>query len=164
MNRQANQFEYEKKWAQAFLDYLNQKQGSDYIPVKHNNKETPTWADVDIKALSKTGNFPVLYFQLTRDDRLNTIFRNGKYNTPVFDCDNILFAISENEVQTTDAKKKGISNCPHCAIGHDVNKDKIWSLADMDADHVVAWSKGGATSIKNCQMLCKTHNRAKGNR
>lgn len=35
---------------------------------------------------------------------------------------------------------------------------------DMDADHVTAWSKGGATDISNCQMLCKTHNRAKGNR
>lgn len=68
------------------------------------------------------------------------------------------------EAQTADAKKKGISNCPHCAIGHDVNKDKIWTLLDMDADHVAAWSKGGATSVKNCQMLCKTHNRAKGNR
>ena len=26
------------------------------------------------------------------------------------------------------------------------------------------WSKGGATTIDNCQMLCRTHNRAKGNR
>ncbi len=25
-------------------------------------------------------------------------------------------------------------------------------------------SKGGETSIENCQMLCKTHNRAKGNK
>lgn len=52
------------------------------------------------------------------------------------------------EAQTTIAKKQGISNCPHCAIGHDANKDKIWSLADMDADHVTAWSKGGATDQK----------------
>ncbi|PIR67876.1 HNH endonuclease [bacterium CG06_land_8_20_14_3_00_33_50] len=66
--------------------------------------------------------------------------------------------------QTAKAEKKGESNCPHCAIGHDANKEKIWSLSEMDADHVAAWSKGGATSAKNCQMLCKTHNRAKGNR
>jgi len=66
--------------------------------------------------------------------------------------------------QTAKAEKKGISNCSHCAIGHDANKTKIWSLSDMDADHVAAWSKGGATSIKNCELLCKTHNRAKGNR
>ncbi len=37
-------------------------------------------------------------------------------------------------------------------------------VTKMDADHVTAWSKGGATDIGNCQMLCKTHNRAKGNR
>jgi hypothetical protein len=68
------------------------------------------------------------------------------------------------ESQTASAEKKGVSNCPLCALGHDVNKDKIWKLAEMDADHVAAWSKGGATSAKNCQMLCKTHNRAKGNK
>jgi 5-methylcytosine-specific restriction endonuclease McrA len=66
--------------------------------------------------------------------------------------------------QTEEAKLKNKSNCPLCAIGHDANKSKIWSFAEMDADHVTAWSKGGATSMKNCQMLCKTHNRAKGNR
>ena len=66
--------------------------------------------------------------------------------------------------QTTKSKSKNESNCPLCSVGHDSNKSKIWSLKDMDADHVTAWSKGGATDIKNCQMLCKTHNRAKGNR
>jgi len=66
--------------------------------------------------------------------------------------------------QKKEAEAKGESNCPLCAIGHDANKSKIWSLSEMDADHVAAWSKGGATDAKNCQMLCKTHNRAKGNR
>lgn len=66
--------------------------------------------------------------------------------------------------QTANAELKGESNCPLCAVGHDANKSKIWKQADMDADHVAAWSKGGTTDIKNCQMLCKTHNRAKGNR
>lgn len=68
------------------------------------------------------------------------------------------------KAQTTKSESKGKSNCPLCAIGHDANKSKIWNLSEMDADHVTAWSKGGATDIKNCQMLCKTHNRAKGNR
>ncbi|MBR5167877.1 MAG: DUF262 domain-containing protein [Salinivirgaceae bacterium] len=66
--------------------------------------------------------------------------------------------------QTADAKEKGISNCPLCALSDTNNKTKIWQLKEMDADHVTAWSRGGATDIKNCQMLCKTHNRAKGNR
>jgi len=66
--------------------------------------------------------------------------------------------------QTSEAVKASISNCPLCALGHDSNKTKIWNLIEMDADHVTAWSKGGATVIQNCEMLCKTHNRAKGNR
>jgi len=67
-------------------------------------------------------------------------------------------------VQTSKATSENISNCSLCAIGHDANKTKIWNPSDMDADHVAAWSKGGATDLSNCEMLCKTHNRAKGNR
>jgi len=66
--------------------------------------------------------------------------------------------------QTDAAIEKGISNCPLCAVGDNVNKTRIYKLLDMDADHVTAWSKGGATSIENCEMLCKTHNRSKGNK
>ena len=66
--------------------------------------------------------------------------------------------------QTQDAETAGKSNCPLCAVGHDANKAKIWKLTEMDADHVAAWSKGGQTSPENCEMLCVTHNRAKGNR
>ena len=66
--------------------------------------------------------------------------------------------------QTATAQKKGISNCPLCAVGHEANKTRIWTFDEMDADHVTAWSKGGETNASNCQMLCKTHNRAKGNR
>ena len=66
--------------------------------------------------------------------------------------------------QTTDAKAKGVSNCPLCAVGNDNNAKRIYKLNEMDADHVTAWSRGGATDISNCQMLCKTHNRAKGNK
>lgn len=68
------------------------------------------------------------------------------------------------KTQTKKAESKEESNCPLCGIGHDANANKIWKLEDMDADHVTAWSKGGATDAKNCQMLCKTHNRAKGNK
>lgn len=66
--------------------------------------------------------------------------------------------------QTQRARAQGKSNCPLCANGHDANKTKIWEFKDMDADHVKAWSRGGSTTAANCQMLCRTHNRAKGNR
>jgi hypothetical protein len=67
------------------------------------------------------------------------------------------------ERQTQAAEAKGESNCPLCAIGHDANKSRIYALNEMEADHVSAWSKHGPTDANNCQMLCKTHNRAKGN-
>lgn len=66
--------------------------------------------------------------------------------------------------QTKAAEEKGESNCPICAIGNNTNKSKIYKLDEMDADHVAAWSKGGDSSAKNCQLLCSTHNRAKGNK
>ncbi|ELA09334.1 hypothetical protein MOMA_02985 [Moraxella macacae 0408225] len=66
--------------------------------------------------------------------------------------------------QTQKAEKKNISNCPLCAVGDNSNKTKTWKLTEMEADHVTAWSKGGLTGIDNCEMLCKVHNRAKGNR
>jgi len=66
--------------------------------------------------------------------------------------------------QTTEAQNSNHSNCPLCALGSDNNAKRIYKLSEMDADHVTAWSRGGATDISNCTMLCKTHNRSKGNK
>ncbi len=66
--------------------------------------------------------------------------------------------------QTENANGNGISNCPLCAVGTNANKTKIYKLDEMEADHVTAWSKGGESTLDNCEMLCVTHNRAKGNR
>ena len=68
------------------------------------------------------------------------------------------------ERQKKAAVAKSASNCPHCALGHDANKARIYKIEEMDADHVAAWSKGGKSTVENCEMLCATHNRAKGNR
>lgn len=82
-------------------------------------------------------------------------------NIRVFDKKTIR---SVYQKQTAEAKAKGVSNCPLCAIGPESKAKRIYKLTEMDADHVTAWSKGGATDASNCQMLCKTHNRAKGNK
>lgn len=65
------------------------------------------------------------------------------------------------ERQTSEAKMKGESNCPLCELN---GNHRIYEPKEMDADHVTAWSKGGSTDLSNCQMLCRTHNRAKGNK
>ncbi len=66
--------------------------------------------------------------------------------------------------QTQAAKEKGVSNCPDCALQQGSNSARIYKQSEMEADHVTAWSKGGATDASNCQMLCRHHNRSKGNK
>lgn len=66
--------------------------------------------------------------------------------------------------QTAKAREDGISNCPLCAVGQNANKTRIYARNEMDADHVQAWSKGGLSDISNCEMLCVSHNRSKGNK
>lgn len=66
--------------------------------------------------------------------------------------------------QTAAAQAAGVSNCPTCAGVDNANKTRIYTMQEMDADHVTAWSRGGHSTLANCGMLCSTHNRAKGNR
>ena len=121
-----------------------------YNPAKVSAEVKKLYADPYVK--SKKGIFEYILGGST-DTRLLEI--------RVFDDATKNFVYAS---QTKKAEAKNESNCPLCSIGHDANKNKIWKLNEMDADHVTAWIKGGATSEKNCQMLCKTHNRAKGNR
>lgn len=65
--------------------------------------------------------------------------------------------------QTDIARANKTSNCPLCATARNANAERIWKENEMEADHVAAWSRGGESSRLNCEMLCKTHNRAKGN-
>lgn len=58
---------------------------------------------------------------------------------------------------------KGVSNCPTCAAGDNADKTRVYKLDEMEADHVAAWSRGGQSDLHNCEMLCVTHNRARGN-
>ena len=116
---------------------------------------------VDSECLSKDPNFYYLDWIISVVGVLGGCKDTKLLNVRLFDKYTMRKVY---EQQTIKAKKKGLSNFPYCAIGHDNNRDRIWKLNEMDADHVTAWSKGGDTTIKNCQMLCKTHNRAKGNK
>ena len=52
-------------------------------------------------------------------------------------------------------RQKGI--CPVC-------KDYFDTIAEMDADHIKPWSKGGKTELSNGQMLCRKDNQSKSNK
>lgn len=51
-------------------------------------------------------------------------------------------------------EQKGI--CPIC--------NKKFSISQMEADHVIPWSKGGKTTPENCRMLCQMDNRTKSDK
>lgn len=44
--------------------------------------------------------------------------------------------------------------CPICR--------QHFEIEQMEADHIIPWSKGGRTVAENCQMLCRKCNREKG--
>lgn len=133
-------------WGELYEKYHTQP----YNPAHMKQRVTELYADPYVK--NRRGVFEFLL--------------GGENDTKLLDI-RIFDEATKRAVyarQTDQAKAAGKSNCPFCAIGPDANANKIWKLNEMDADHVTAWSKGGATNISNCQMLCKHHNRAKGNR
>ena len=95
---------------------------------------------------------------------ISEILREAEIDNEIIFIDDGSTDATYEKIKNLADKEKNISNCPLCAIGNGNNKTRLWKLAEMDADHVTAWSKGGASDVKNCQMLCKTHNRAKGNK
>lgn len=134
------------EWGRLYETYHNQS----YDPVEVSAEVHKLLSSYEVKA--RHGVFEYILGG-SKDTKL--------LNVRVFDEQTKKIAYMQ---QTKAAEVMGESNCPHCALGNDANKIKIWRLDEMDADHVAAWSKGGATLAENCQMLCKTHNRAKGNR
>ena len=134
------------KWGELYEQYHE----TPYSPEDVDKKVKALYADGAVK--NRSGIFEYVLGGCTETKLLNIRIFEDRDKRIVY------------EKQTKEAEEKGISNCPFCAISDTPNKIKIWKLAEMDADHVSAWSKGGATDISNCQMLCRPHNIAKGNK
>ncbi len=66
-------------------------------------------------------------------------------------------AFTDNQKREAFEWQKGV--CPVCQKN---KSEKInYDLNEMEADHITPWHEGGKTDAKNCQMLCKLHNRMK---
>ncbi len=52
--------------------------------------------------------------------------------------------------------EKQYGTCPICG--------EEFRLSQMEADHILPWSKGGKTVEENCQMLCRKCNREKASK
>lgn len=148
--------------ASVFISVENEMCGLEwggFYEQFHNKPFDPSVVDAEVKRLyadpyvkSRKGIFEYIL--------------GGSTNTTLLDVRVFDAATSRStyEKQTAATEETSASNCPLCALGSGPNKIKRWAFADMEADHVAAWSKGGGTVASNCQMLCRTHNRAKGNR
>lgn len=62
-------------------------------------------------------------------------------------------AFTERDRRTAYERQNGI--CPMCG--------EHFEIAEMHADHIQPWSKGGHTTPENCQMLCRDCNLKKSN-
>lgn len=134
------------KWGELYESYKKQP----YDPQKVSDQVKELYADPYVK--NRKGVFEYILGGLSDTKLLDIRVFDEATKKSIF------------SKQTQEAEKKEISNCPLCAIGNNSNKTRIYKINEMDADHVAAWSKGGKTDMKNCEMLCKTHNRAKGNK
>jgi hypothetical protein len=62
-------------------------------------------------------------------------------------------SFTDSQKRTVYERQKG--NCFVCK--------KNFEIEQTEADHITPWSKGGKTSIDNCNILCKECNRRKSN-
>jgi hypothetical protein len=146
----------------VFPDVLKEMQGLEWgglYETYHGKSYDPKKMSAEVKMLAADD-----YVQNNRG--IFEYLLGGKTDTKLLDV-----RVFEPKVkraaytkQTQAAEAKGKSNCPLCAVGSNANKSRIYDFDEMDADHVSAWSKGGGSAANNCEMLCITHNRAKGNR
>ena len=157
-----NNFETVIKWADSILDYtgsevcgLNWGELYDKYHMNSYSKDKVTERVKELIEDSQVNNKGVIEYVLGGEKDVSLL------HVRVFD-EKTKKAVYMK--QTKAAEAKGISNCPVCASGNNNKKTYIYRYKEMEADHVTAWSRGGATTEDNCEMLCKLHNAAKGNR
>jgi hypothetical protein len=72
-------------------------------------------------------------------------------------------AFTEAEKRQAYERQGGLcANKTKCLTPGNSNGKQVFDIAEMEADHITPWSKGGKTDAANCQMLCLPCNRQKG--
>lgn len=134
------------EWARLYEAYHNKPYSVDAI----NKRVTELYQDTFVK--NKRGIFEFVLGGESHPELLDIRFFEDSVKKAAY------------AKQTNLAKEKGVSNCPLCAASSNNRNNYIYKITEMEADHVTPWSKGGKTDLANCQMLCKMHNRMKGNK
>jgi uncharacterized protein DUF262/HNH endonuclease len=108
-----------------------------YTPVNLENEIQQLLADEDVT--NKKGIYP---YVLDHDANEKDLSLRG---------------FPDSIKQAAYERQNGICPGPKCGGKH-------FEITEMEADHITPWSESGKTDAANCQMLCRTDNRAKGAR
>lgn len=127
----------------TFTKYRKEMKGVDWGTLYHdfhNQRYDAQKMEQEVDQLMKdedvTNKKGIYTYVLTRQERY--------LNIRTFD---------ERTKRTVFERQQG--RCPDCGL--------TFKIEEMEADHIVPWSKGGQTVIENCQMLCRDCNKKKSN-
>lgn len=84
----------------------------------------------------------------------NVTRKKGIYSYVLTRDEKYLAIRAVTPAQRREAYERQGGICPVCG--------QHFEIAEMEADHITPWSKGGKTNVANCQMLCRADNRLKG--
>ena len=132
------------EWIQLnFIKYRKEMKGIDWYILYDKYKDTVFDTNKIEEEISKlmmdddvTNKKGIYYYVLTREEKNLNIRK-----------------FTESQKREAFENQKG--KCQKCG--------KTFEISQVEADHILPWSKGGKTVLQNCQILCKNCNRRKGN-
>ncbi len=143
-----NYFKAVIEWVEAtFTDYRKEMKGIGFGFLYNEFKGKK----LDAKKLEKEIAILMEDEDVTNKKGIYSYVLNGK--------EKFLNIRTFNDKQKREAYERQKGICPHCKGTPDERKK--WAIEEMQGDHIKPWHEGGATEAKNCQMLCKDHNRTK---
>jgi len=129
---------------QTFTRYRKEMKGIDWGRLYHDfhdQKYDSVKIEEEVSQLMQdedvTNKRGIYWYVLTRQERY--------LNIRTFDS---------RTKRTVFERQQG--RCPICG--------KTFKIEEMEADHIIPWSKGGQTVIDNCQLLCRDCNNDKSNK
>lgn len=134
----------------------------DLFPVYRKEMKSVEWGQLYNRYLDKLSELDPAVIEeqiksLMMDDEVKN--KKGIYHY-VFDNDEKHLNL---RIFTPAQKRKGYEmqdgQCNNKNCSHD--KEKVWNINEMEADHITPWSQGGKTDLDNLQLLCIDCNRRK---
>lgn len=121
------------------------------FPVERKQLKTVDWGMLYDRYKDETFDADALEMrvkELLKDDDVSN--KSGVYPYVLTNDERYLNIRAFTQNQKTQAYERQHGVCALC--------NKYFEIGQMDADHIVPWSKGGKTVDENCQVLCKKCN------